>query len=415
MANGLREKVILEVDGGFRTGRDVVVAALLGAGRFGFGTLPLLALGCKMVRQCHLNTCPTGVATQDLDLRAKYTGAAEQVVSLFTLLADEVRRHLAAIGARTLEEIIGRADLLEVVDERSPVGADLADLLVEAPVAYRHPGFQPVERSAVGDALAADWRAAVVAGDPDPVELSYPVTNRDRAVGTRLAGLVTERHPEGLPDGSIQVRLAGTAGQSLGAFLTAGIDLRLDGTANDYVGKGMGGGRIVIAPRVSAPGRIPHGGGNAVLYGATGGRLFISGTVGQRFAVRNSGATAVVDGCSDHGCEYMTGGTAVILGKPGRNLAAGMTGGVLYVWDPEGMVARHLAETAPSARRPRGDELAALRALVTEHHQETGSERAGFILADWQEQQRRFWILEGAPQRLRAEAGEPVPAATGAG
>ncbi len=415
VANGLREKVILEVDGGFRTGRDVVVAALLGAGRFGFGTLPLLALGCKMVRQCHLNTCPTGVATQDLDLRAKYTGAAEQVVSLFTLLADEVRRHLAAIGARTLEEIIGRADLLEVVDERSPVGADLADLLVEAPVAYRHPGFQPVERSAVGDALAADWRAAVVAGDPDPVELSYPVTNRDRAVGTRLAGLVTERHPEGLPDGSIQVRLAGTAGQSLGAFMTAGIDLRLDGTANDYVGKGMGGGRIVIAPRVSAPGRIPHGGGNAVLYGATGGRLFISGTVGQRFAVRNSGATAVVDGCSDHGCEYMTGGTAVILGKPGRNLAAGMTGGVLYVWDPEGMVARHLAETAPSARRPRGDELAALRALVTEHHQETGSERAGFILADWQEQQRRFWILEGAPQRLRAEAGEPVPAATGAG
>ena len=392
VANGLRDRIAVEADGGLRTGRDVVVAALLGAERFGFGTLPLLALGCKMVRQCHENTCPVGIATQREDLRAKYTGSAEQVVQLFRLLAEEVRRHLAAIGARSLEEVIGRADLLEVADAEGSFGPSLADLLVGSRGGRSHPGFQEVERSAVGDALARDWEAA----GRGTVEIAYPVINRDRAIGTRLSGDVVAQAPEGLDDGTINVRLAGTVGQSLGSFLAPGVSLSLEGTANDYVGKGMGGGRIAVEPQVSGP-ETPQGAGNAVLYGATGGSLYIAGRVGQRFAVRNSGAVAVVEGCSDHGCEYMTGGTAVVLGPTGRNLAAGMTGGVLYVWDPDTVTARILADTAPAPRRLTPAEADELRAVIEAHHAHTASRVAERILGEWKLQQDNFWVLVGAP------------------
>jgi len=261
VANGLRAVVALETDGGLRTGRDVVVAALLGAERFGFGTLPLLALGCKMVRQCHLNTCPTGIATQREDLRAKFTGAAEQVVVLFYLLASEVRCHLAALGARTLGEVIGRADLLQVVDH--PLAIDLDRLLVRAEGRLRHPGFRRMELSTLSDRVVADAQPALESGTP--VRISYPITNVDRTIGSRVAGEVAARYGDaGLPEGTIDIRLSGIAGQSLGAWLAAGVSIRLSGTANDYVGKGMGGGRIVVSP----------GGGRKRMYRAPPVTLF---------------------------------------------------------------------------------------------------------------------------------------------
>jgi glutamate synthase (ferredoxin) len=401
VANVLRDRVELETDGGLRTGRDVVVAALLGAERFAFGTLPLLALGCKMVRQCHQNTCPVGIATQRAELRTRFSGAADHVVQLFLLLAEEVRRHLAFLGARSLSQLIGRADLLEPIGH--PVGQGLGPLLVRAEGRRRHPGFRPVARGALADVLLEESRPALQTGRP--VSLSYPVSNVDRAVGTHLAGEVAAISGDrGLPEGTVAIRLAGTAGQSLGAFLTPGISVRLEGVANDYVGKGMGGGRIVVAPRPLASGRVPQAAGNAVLYGATGGRLFVAGAAGQRFAVRNSGAVAVAEGCSDHGCEYMTGGTVVLLGPVGRNFGAGMTGGVVYVWDPEGLFHRHLADTAPAVHRPTEAEALEIRALLEEHSRETGSPTAHLILDSFEEQAARFWVLRTGG-RAPAEEG----------
>ncbi len=401
VANGLRSRVALETDGGLRTGRDVVVAALLGAERFGFGTLPLLALGCKMVRQCHLNTCPVGIATQREDLRAKFTGAADQVVALFTMLAEEVRTHLASLGVRSLGEVIGRADLLEPGDD-SPLATGLADVLVRAEGRLRHPGFRRFELSTLTNRLVSDAVGAIEAGEN--LELAYPISNIDRSIGARLSGEIAARYGEkGLPPDTIRIRLSGIAGQSFGAWLSEGIDLRLAGPANDYVGKGMGGGRIVVTPRPGdGPGR-PHAAGNAVLYGATGGSVFIGGTVGQRFCVRNSGATVVVEGCSDHGCEYMTGGTVVILGRVGRNFGAGMTGGAAYVWDPE-MTLRHAAAaTAPSMRRPDDAALARLRDLVERHLEFTASPVAAQVLGNWERENERFWILHASAPRRRVE------------
>jgi glutamate synthase (NADPH/NADH) large chain len=328
-------------------------------------------------------------------LRAKYTGSADQVVQMFRLLSEEVRRHLASLGARTLAEIVGRADLLEPISTNLSLAQGLSRLLVDTRSRQSHPGFEEVERSAVGDALLADWVESADAG-VEQVEIAYPVTNRDRTVGTRLSGEVIARYPEGLPEGTIRIRLAGTSGQSLGAFLAPGISIRLDGTANDYVGKGQGGGTITIVPKLREPVGPAHGAGNAVLYGATGGKLFIAGPVGQRFAVRNSGAVAVVEGCSDHGCEYMTGGTTVVLGSTGRNLAAGMTGGTLFMWDPDWVAIRSLADTAPFARRLVEAERVRLHALIDEHLQETGSTRAAQILKTWDRESANFWILEGA-------------------
>ena len=412
VAKGMRSKVILETDGGLRTGRDVVVAALLGAERFGFGTLPLLALGCKMVRQCHLNTCPVGITTQDLELRAKYTGSVDQVISLFRHLAEEIRRHLARLGARTMDEIIGRADLLRPGDTAHPLAPDLAAILVKAQGRRRHEGYQPIPFSRLAERILDD-AAEVVRGN-GRVELNYPIQNTDRTVGARLSGEIAALHGDpGLPEGSIHIRLNGTAGQSLGAWLAPGVSLDLRGTANDYVAKGMAGGTIAVTPTRGEG--IPHAAGNAVLYGATGGRVYLAGRVGQRFAVRNSGATAVVEGCSDHGCEYMTGGVVVVLGEVGRNFAAGMTGGMAMVWDPNMGLKARLAETAPAPRRPRDDERDLARSLVEEHYEHTGSPIAGRLLESVGGFDD-FWVVEPTgdvdhPSEVIVETAETVESA----
>ena len=390
VASGLRGRVVVETDGSLRTGRDIVFAALLGADRFGFGTLPLLALGCKMVRQCHENTCPVGIATQREDLRAKYTGSVEQVIALFRLLAEDVREQLAALGVRSLDQIIGRADLLRPRRDGDPVAAGFSELLARADMGADR-AFRTLAPSPLGERLATMGREVLASGLP--AQVAYPVANTDRSIGTRLSGEIAEQLGDvGLDEGMISIRLSGVAGQSLGAFLASGVSIDIDGTANDYVGKGMGGGVVTIRPTVDGEGAA-HGAGNACLYGATGGRLFVGGTVGQRFAVRNSGAVAVVEGTSDHGCEYMTGGTVVILGPIGRNVAAGMTGGLLFVWDPAHDAKRFFADTAPPATRPTDEDAARLRSLIEEHVDRTDSRVGRRILDNWDRELPRFWVL----------------------
>jgi glutamate synthase domain-containing protein 2/glutamate synthase domain-containing protein 3 len=406
-ANGQRQRVLLETDGGLRTGRDIVVAALLGAERFGFGTLPLLAMGCKMVRQCHLNTCPVGIATQNEDLRAKFNGSADQVVLLFSRLAEEARRHIAALGARSIAELVGRADLLRPIDPKHPLSADLSAMLVASKGGKSHEGYRKVPLSSLAVRMNADCRDAVA--NTVPIELAYPIRNVDRAVGARLSGEITAQHgAEGLPDGTIVVKLSGTAGQSFGAWLCRGVNLHLEGTSNDYLGKGMGGGLISVSPR--RPGdSVPHAAGNAVLYGATGGQAYLAGRVGQRFAVRNSGATAVIEGCSDHGCEYMTGGKVLVIGDVGRNFAAGMTGGTAYVWDPDLSLKAMIADTAPSARRPSDADLADIKALLEAHSDNTGSPVSTGLLTGWSKQQGSFWVISASTrseERTRIEVTE---------
>ncbi len=416
VANGLRHTIAVETDGGMRTGRDIVVAALLGADRYGFGTMPLIALGCKMVRQCHENTCPVGIATQREDLRAKYTGSVDQLIVMFRHMAEDARRHLAAMGVHSLDEIIGRADLLRPRDPRHRVAKEFTAQLRRADfggaAANTDRSFRTVARSPVGDQLAVEGaRAAAARGQ---IELAYPLQNTDRAVGTRLSGEMASIVGDGEPPGSVSVRFSGTAGQSFGAFLARGVTMRLDGTANDYVGKGMGGGRIVIVPTVGDARTVPHGAGNACLYGATGGSLHVAGSVGQRFAVRNSGATAVVEAASDHACEYMTGGTVVVLGDVGRNIAAGMTGGALYVWDPTHAAKRHVADSAPVATRLQGADSAELRALLVAHAELAGSARARRILANWEEAAREFWVVRAVAPPLGpepADLAEPIEVA----
>lgn len=398
VANGLRASISLETDGGIRTGKDIVVASMLGADRFGFGTLPLIALGCKMVRQCHENTCPVGIATQREDLRAKYTGTVEQVVQLFRLVAEDVRRTLAGIGARSLEEVVGRGDLLTA--DGSRIGADLSGLLVRADVGEDR-AFRRIDRSPLGEQLAEVGRQMLRGEGPQSV--AYPIRNTDRSVGTRLSGEIAEiRGDAGLGDEVLSIRLSGTAGQSLGAFLGHGIDIDIDGVGNDYVGKGMGGGSIAIRPFTQSS-TVPHGAGNACLYGATGGHLFVAGSVGQRFAVRNSGAHAVVEATSDHACEYMTGGTVAIVGPAGRNIAAGMTGGVLYLHDPDLAVKGHLSGDAPAPKRLSPTDAHELRSLLQRHVDRTGSTRVRDLLERWDDEVARFWVL-------RPEPPQPPPA-----
>jgi glutamate synthase domain-containing protein 2/glutamate synthase domain-containing protein 3 len=401
VANGHRSMVVLETDGGLRTGRDVVVAALLGAERFGFGTLPLLAMGCKMVRHCHLNTCPVGITTQREDLRAKFTGSADQIVMLFRHVAQEVRLHLSVLGVPTIEEIVGRADLLRPTDATHPLAADLLAILVASHGRKQHSGYKPSPSSSLASRLVIDAEEAIANGEP--VRLAYPIRNIDRAIGARLSGAITARQgPDGLPEGTIDVKLAGTAGQSLGAWLSPGVTLRLKGVANDYVAKGMSGGVISVTPTRPVDGPTPHVAGNAVLYGATGGKVFLAGTVGQRFAVRNSGATAVIEGCSDHGCEYMTGGAVLILGDVGRNFGAGMTGGIAYVWDPEVKLKGRIAETAPDARRPTDTDAAEISSLIKQHIEHTASPTARMLFDRISDRLGSFWVIA-------ASGHEPVP------
>jgi len=391
-ANGLRERVALRVDGGLKTGRDVVVAALLGADAYGFGTAALVAAGCAMIRQCHLNTCPVGVATQRPDLRAKYPGEPEHVVRFMLYVAQQVRMLLAGLGARSLDEIVGRVDLLRVREVATPKGArlDLSELLrrpagaAEAPsrarqreVRNERPGDEPLDEQLLRDVEPALARAA-------PVARGYAVSNRDRSLGARIAGEIARRFGEaGLPPGSIRLRLRGAAGQSFGAFTVAGMELTLVGEAQDYVGKGMSGGELVLRPPNGD--RLPSERsvilGNTALYGATGGALFAAGQAGERFAVRNSGAVAVVEGCGDHGAEYMTGGVIVVLGRIGRNFGAGMSGGVAFVHDPAGTVAGRVNANSVVVGDLEADDVAFVERLLRRHAAATGSRHAAGLLA----------------------------------
>ncbi len=395
--NGLRSRVRVRVDGGLKTGRDVLLAALLGADEYGFGTAALLAEGCLMVRTCHQDNCPVGIATQREDLRAKFTGTPDMVVNYLEFVAEELRRLLASLGLRSLDEAIGRVDLLR----QRPVGDPRADKLdlgplldpgegVDAGAPRRFVARDPSHaiRSPLGDQVTADAIGGLEGGDL--VHLRYPIANTDRAVGARLGVAIASRYGSRPPAGRARIELTGTAGQSFGAFLASGVELRLEGSANDYVGKGMGGGRLVIRPPAGDAGD-PVLLGNTVLYGATGGELFCAGKAGERFAVRNSGATAVVEGTGDHCCEYMTGGTVVVLGPVGRNLGAGMTGGEVFLHDQGERVPDRLNRELVLARRLDDLELVRLRELIVTHAELTGSTAAAAALASWDRAASSFW------------------------
>jgi glutamate synthase (NADPH/NADH) large chain len=421
LLNGLRSRIAVQVDGGLRTGRDVAIAALLGADEFGFATAPLIAAGCIMMRKCHLNTCPVGVATQDPVLRARFTGQPEHVINYFFFVAEELRAIMAELGFRTVEEMIGKVDRLdmrEAVEHWKARDVDLTRILYAVPegdgaALWNSERQDHGLEKALDHQLIAEAKPALEDGTPVRVEAT--IRNVNRTVGAMLSGVIARhRGHEGLPDGAITVRLTGTAGQSFGAFLARGVTLDLVGDANDYVGKGLSGGRIIVSQPPEAT-REPTENiivGNTVLYGAIAGEAYFEGVAGERFAVRNSGAIAVVEGVGDHGCEYMTGGVVVVLGDIGRNFAAGMSGGVAYVYDPQRRFAslcntamvtlssildEPLAESdagAPRARSPRvgdsgmGDPLrfdaARLRLLIERHHRHTGSARARAMLDNWE-------------------------------
>jgi glutamate synthase (ferredoxin) len=406
VANGLRGRVRLRVDGGFKTGRDVLVAALLGADEVSFGTALLLAQGCIMVRTCHVDSCPVGIATQNPELREKFAGTPEQVMAYLVYVAEEVRRLLASLGLRSFEEAIGRVDLLRQAETGDP-RADALDLspligcAAEGPARFVDEAHIEPTGHELGDRLARE--AAAVLDDDGLVELRYEIRNTDRTVGAKLGGLIGRRFGSQPPPGCVRVELEGAAGQSFGAFLADGVELSLTGEANDYVGKGMAGGRIVIRPPANDAGD-PVLLGNTVLYGATGGELYCAGRAGERFCVRNSGATAVVEGAGDHPCEYMTNGTAVILGPYGLNLGAGMTGGEVYVYDPEERIERHLNAQLVGAERLEVNELSRLRELLERHLELTGSARAADLLARFDEAPLLFWRVAPRAEVARIES-----------
>jgi len=394
LLNGLRDRIVVQVDGQMKTGRDVVIAALLGAEEFGFATAPLVVSGCIMMRVCHLDTCPVGVATQNPELRKRFTGKPEFVVNFFEFLAEEVREQLAALGFRSIEEAVGRVELLdttEAVEHWKASGLDLAPILhqpeVDGPrhcVSSQDHGLD----KALDNTLIQLCEGAL--SSMQPVTLEMPIRNVNRTVGTMLGHEVTKRWgDEGLPDNTIDVTFTGSAGQSFGAFVPRGITMRLVGDANDYVGKGLSGGRLVVRPHPDAPFRAEDNivAGNVILYGATGGEMFVRGVVGERFCVRNSGAVAVVEGVGDHACEYMTGGRVVILGRTGRNVAAGMSGGIAFVLDlAEQRLNREMVDLDPLD----DDDRAFLRETVTGHAAETGSTVAAALLAEWDDSVERF-------------------------
>ncbi len=397
--NGLRDRIVVQTDGQLKTGRDVVIAALLGAEEYGFATAPLVVSGCVMMRVCHLDTCPVGVATQNPELRSRFSGKPEFVVTFFEYIATEVREYLARLGLRSLDEAIGRADLLDTaqaVDHWKASGLDLSPILAvpEPPDSFGAMARRCVSTQDHGLEKALDHTLIELSRDAldrgEPVRIALPVRNVNRTVGTMLGHELTlRRGSEGLPDDTIDVTLTGSAGQSFGAFLPRGITLRLLGDANDYLAKGLSGGRIVVRPDRAAPFPAEQNiiAGNVIGYGATAGEMFIRGQVGERFCVRNSGATAVVEGVGDHGCEYMTGGTVVILGRIGRNFAAGMSGGVAHVLDLRAQrVNRELVELRP-VNAEEGD---LLHGLLTRHQEETGSAVAKRLLADWEATLARF-------------------------
>ena len=404
---GLRGRVRLRADGGLKTGRDVVVAALLGADEVSFGTALLIAEGCLMVRSCHLDTCPVGIATQRPELRAKFAATPEAVEAYLLLVAEEVRRHLAGLGLRTFAEAVGRADLLRRREtaERRTASLDVNGLLRSPQGSFSGEAQLQPQGGELGAQLAID--AAAILEEERIVDLRYPIDNRDRAVGARLGVAIARRFGAGPPPGLVRARFEGSAGQSFGAFLAAGLELELVGEANDGVGKGMSGGRVVVLPPPDDD-VDPVLLGNAALYGATGGELFARGRAGERFAVRNSGATAVIEGAGDHTCEYMTGGIVVVLGDIGLNVGAGMSGGELYVLDPAGRLPLRLNTQLVAAERAAGE---GLRTLLEQHVRHTGSLRAAAALERWDEAAAWFWRVVPRERVAAREDGAEVASA----
>ena len=420
--NGLRTRIRVQADGQMKTGRDVVIAGLLGADEMGFSTAPLVAEGCIMMRKCHLNTCPVGVATQDPVLRAKFAGKPEHVVNYFFFVAEEARQIMAQLGIRKFDDLIGRSDLLDkakAITHWKAKGLDFSRMFYQPPVAEGEARYHTEEQDhnlgkALDHKLIAQAKAAIDNGEK--VSFISPVINVNRTVGAMLSGVVAKKYGhEGLPDDTIHIQLQGTAGQSCGAFLAHGITLDLVGEGNDYVGKGLSGGRIIVRPNTEFRGRAVENiiSGNTLLYGAVAGEAFFNGVAGERFAVRNSGAIAVVEGTGDHGCEYMTGGTVVVLGETGRNFAAGMSGGIAYVYDPNGefpakcnmaMVSLEplqshdeqagKAEHGTWHSAKRGGEAqtdeAILKGLIERHFKYTGSSRARALLDEWSVARTKF-------------------------
>ncbi|UWR11486.1 glutamate synthase large subunit [Sulfitobacter mediterraneus] len=413
--NNLRDRVTLRTDGGLRTGRDIVMAAMLGAEEYGIGTAALIAMGCIMVRQCQSNTCPVGVCTQDEALRDKFTGNADKVVNLITFYASEVREILASIGARSLDDVIGRADLLTQVSRGSAHldDLDLNPLLITVDGAHNNVYDRDKPRNAVLDTLDAQIvrDAARFLEDGEKMQLSYAVQNTHRTVGTRISSHIVRKFGmnNSLQRDHLTVKLTGSAGQSLGAFAAPGLKLEVSGDANDYVGKGLSGGTIVVRPPMASPVVAAENTiiGNTVLYGATAGYLFAAGRAGERFGVRNSGAKVVIEGCGSNGCEYMTGGVAVILGEVGANFAAGMTGGMAYLYDPDGQaLALMNRETIVVGPVSVDHWQVILEELLEQHLAETGSRKAAEILQHWETERHNF--IQVCPKEMLPHLPAPL-------
>ena len=393
--NNLRSRVVLQTDGQLKTGRDIAVAALLGAEEFGFATAPLITLGCIMMRKCHMNTCPVGIATQDPDLRKKFKGKPEHVVNYLFMVAEELRGIMAQLGLRTINEMIGRVDLLdtdEAIEHWKASGLDLSAILEPAKVVFENTGFYCNKAQDHGLDKALDnelIRLAQPALDTgEKVFIEHEIINTNRVVGTMLSNEVAKRFKEEmLPDATINIKFTGSAGQSLGAWLAKGVTLTVEGDANDYVGKGLSGGKIIIYPPKKSSFKAEENiiAGNVILYGATGGEAYIRGIAAERFAVRNSGASAVIEGIGDHGCEYMTGGCVVILGKTGRNFGAGMSGGIAFVWDPDGDFHKQCnMETFELESISAANDILQLKSLIQNHLDYTESPVAKRVLDNWE-------------------------------
>ena len=402
-ANHLRQNVHLQTDGGLKTGMDVIKAALLGAESYAFGTPALAMVGCKMLRICHLNRCSVGIATQEPMLREHFEGSVERLVNYFTLLAEDVRQIMASLGYKTLEEMIGRSDLLEVIDDDFAKKFDFSSVLtrLEGPDTCQVASNEPFDSNAFEKDVLKE-AAEAIQNPNNKMVIERTICNLNRSFGARISGEIAKYYGDaGLPDDTIHIKLKGIAGQAFGAFLIDGVTLRIDGVANDYVGKGMHGGKIVIAPLIQ--GEQYSAAGNTCLYGATGGKLFVAGNVGERFAVRNSGALAVVEGTGDHACEYMTGGVVVILGSTGVNFGAGMTGGLAFVYDTEHTFVENINQELVEARRIDTDDTDEarhyLKRLLKEYYNETGSVKAKRILESFRMEMRNFWMVR--PKELR--------------
>jgi glutamate synthase domain-containing protein 3 len=401
LLNDLRSRIKVQTDGKLQTGRDVVIAALLGAEEFGFSTMPLVSMGCIMMRKCHLNTCSVGIATQDPILRARFKGQPEHVINFFFFLAEQVRQYMAKLGFRTFDEMVGRVEKIDasVADAHwKAKGIDLSSILY-LPTLPSRVARHKVQAQDHGLDKALDHvlieKAAPALESKTPVTGSFAIRNVHRTVGAMLGGQIAMRYGSaGLPDETIHFKFSGSAGQSFGAFIPNGVTLELEGESNDYLGKGLSGGRIIAYPPKGSS-FLPEESilvGNVVLYGATSGEVFLNGIAGQRFAVRNSGAIAVVEGVGDHGCEYMTNGTVIVIGHTGRNFAAGMSGGRAFVYDEQGDFSTRRCNTSSVDLEPLASEqdVAEVRSLLERHRDLTGSPRAAWILRRWAEAQPRF-------------------------